>query len=86
MQKILTFFLRGYQYLVSPWFGSRCRFHPNCSSYALESIEKHGTLKGFWLALKRLGRCHPWHPGGYDPVPDPATPHAHTTISGAKHG
>lgn len=70
MQKILIMFLRGYRYLVSPWFGQSCRFYPSCSCYAIEAIEKRGAFVGLWLTLRRLGRCHPWHPGGYDPVPD----------------
>ena len=62
--------IRLYQLLLSPFLGNRCRFHPSCSHYALEAVRRHGALKGCWLAMKRLGRCHPFHPGGFDPVPD----------------
>jgi putative membrane protein insertion efficiency factor len=61
--------VRLYRLVVSPWLGSRCRFHPSCSAYAQEALEQHGLFKGVWLSLIRVGRCHPWHPGGYDPVP-----------------
>jgi len=61
--------IRGYQYGISPFFGRACRFHPRCSEYAVESLKRHGVVKGLWLAARRVGRCHPWHPGGYDPVP-----------------
>ena len=70
MQKVLVMLLKGYQYLVSPWFGQTCRFYPSCSCYAIEAIEKRGAPIGLWLTLRRLGQCHPWHPGGYDPVPE----------------
>lgn len=69
MQKLLTLLIRGYRYLISPWLGNHCRFYPSCSHYALDAIEHHGALRGSWLAGARLLRCHPWHPGGYDPVP-----------------
>ncbi|PKF72760.1 membrane protein insertion efficiency factor YidD [Pseudomonas fluvialis] len=69
MKRLLLGLVRLYQYLISPLLGPRCRFHPSCSHYAIEAIERHGTLRGGWLAMRRLGRCHPWHPGGYDPVP-----------------
>ena len=75
MQTVLIFLIRVYRYAVSPLLGSSCRFHPSCSQYALEAIECHGVLRGCWLALRRLLRCHPWHPGGHDPVPQP---HART--------
>ncbi|MFN4148749.1 MAG: membrane protein insertion efficiency factor YidD, partial [Rhodocyclaceae bacterium] len=58
-----------YQTCVSPFFPPSCRFHPSCSQYAIEAREKHGPLIGSWLALRRILRCHPWHPGGHDPVP-----------------
>lgn len=61
--------LRGYQFFVSPWLGPSCRFYPSCSQYADEALERHGLLRGGWLAGRRLCRCGPWHPGGYDPVP-----------------
>ena len=61
--------LKIYQYAISPMLGSRCRFAPSCSQYAVEALQRHGALKGSWLAARRIGRCHPWHPGGYDPVP-----------------
>lgn len=61
--------VRGYQGLISPLLGCRCRYLPTCSDYALEAIELHGTLRGGWLALRRLTRCTPWGGHGYDPVP-----------------
>ena len=65
--------IRLYAYLISPLTGPSCRFHPTCSAYALEAIDCHGALKGLWLAVKRLSRCHPWYHGDFiDPVP-PAT-------------
>jgi len=61
--------IRGYQLMVSPLIGSVCRFHPSCSQYAIEAIHRYGLIKGLWLALNRLLRCHPWNAGGYDPLP-----------------
>ncbi len=69
MRRILTFLIKAYQWLVSPILGSNCRFHPSCSQYALQALDTHGPLRGSYLALRRIGRCHPWHEGGYDPVP-----------------
>lgn len=65
--------VRMYQLLISPLFPPACRFAPSCSSYAIEALAQHGPLRGTWLALRRIGRCHPFHPGGYDPVP-PSSP------------
>ena len=67
--------------LISRWLPPHCRFHPSCSAYALEALERHGARSGTWLAAKRLGRCHPWHPGGLDPVPEPAKHRAGTPDS-----
>ena len=69
MSKILQFMIRAYQVLLSPFLGNHCRFTPSCSRYAIEAIEKHGSLRGSWLAVKRISRCHPLCDGGYDPVP-----------------
>ncbi|MDA8389411.1 MAG: membrane protein insertion efficiency factor YidD [Gammaproteobacteria bacterium] len=69
MRKILIILIRGYQVLISPWLGSHCRFSPSCSEYMAQAISHHGPRKGLWLGVKRLGRCHPWHEGGHDPVP-----------------
>ena len=76
MRSVLRILIRGYQLIVSPWLGPRCRFHPTCSSYALEAVEVHGALRGGWLAMRRIGRCHPFHPGGFDPVPAGLAPAA----------
>jgi uncharacterized protein len=70
LRQILLWIIRGYQLLLSPWLGARCRFYPSCSCYAHTAIERYGTLRGTWLGLRRLLRCHPFHKGGYDPVPD----------------
>ena len=69
MKQILLFFLRIYKRFISPMLPPACRFLPTCSEYAMEAIGKYGALKGGWLAVKRLSKCHPFHPGGYDPVP-----------------
>ena len=62
--------VRFYRLAISPWFGANCRFEPTCSSYAIQALQVHGVLKGTILAVKRIGRCHPWGTSGYDPVPD----------------
>ncbi|MEU9836413.1 membrane protein insertion efficiency factor YidD [Streptosporangium sp. NPDC048047] len=61
--------IRLYRAYVSPLLGPRCRFHPSCSAYGLEALAVHGALRGTWLTIRRIGRCHPFHPGGFDPVP-----------------
>jgi putative membrane protein insertion efficiency factor len=69
MKSLLIALIDGYKLLLSPFFGTQCRFYPTCSSYAREAIETHGSFRGSWLALRRILKCHPWHPGGVDPVP-----------------
>ncbi|MCG5530274.1 membrane protein insertion efficiency factor YidD [Halorhodospira halochloris] len=69
MQKLLIVLIRSYQYVVSPLLGPRCRFLPTCSEYTLEAVSRYGVLLGLYLGVKRLLKCHPWHPGGLDPVP-----------------
>jgi putative membrane protein insertion efficiency factor len=69
MKKLLVALVRAYQYAISPLLGRNCRYVPSCSEYAVEAVEKYGAARGGWLGLKRVCRCHPWHPGGYDPVP-----------------
>ena len=69
MKTVLVALLRAYRFAISPLYGQVCRYHPTCSAYALEAIETHGIGRGYLLALKRIGRCHPWGGEGYDPVP-----------------
>jgi putative membrane protein insertion efficiency factor len=69
MKQVLTTAIRGYQLTIRPIIGAHCRHFPSCSEYAREAIDRHGATRGSWLALKRIARCHPFHPGGYDPVP-----------------
>jgi len=69
MRKLITTTIRGYQLLVSPFIGNNCRFYPSCSCYAEESVNQYGVLKGVYLTLRRLIKCHRYHAGGYDPVP-----------------
>lgn len=70
MRALLTGPIRIYQRVLSPLLGPRCRFHPSCSSYAIEAIERHGAARGSWLAVRRIARCHPLNEGGLDPVPE----------------
>ena len=73
LNKVATFplllLIRGYQLIISPLLGSNCRFMPTCSEYALESLKSHGLIKGSYLTIKRIGKCHPWGSHGYDPIP-----------------
>lgn len=69
LERPLIALLRGYKRWISPLLGPRCRFHPSCSSYAMTALERHGVVRGGWLALRRIARCHPLNPGGFDPVP-----------------
>lgn len=66
---ILILPIKLYQYAISPMFGASCRYHPTCSAYSIEALKKHGPIKGFYLAVKRIFSCHPWGGHGYDPVP-----------------
>jgi putative membrane protein insertion efficiency factor len=75
-RQIFLWSIRGYQLVISPMLGPRCRFYPSCSCYAHTAIERFGILQGFWLGLRRLLRCHPFAEGGYDPVPDKRLTHA----------
>nr|WP_068467490.1 membrane protein insertion efficiency factor YidD [Candidatus Protochlamydia phocaeensis] len=68
-KKIFIFLIKIYQLTISPLLGLTCRFYPSCSHYMIEALQKHGIFKGAWLGLKRIARCHPWNPGGHDPVP-----------------
>ena len=80
LRRLFAVLLRGYRLLISPLLGQRCRFEPSCSRYAEQAVLAHGIFKGTWLALRRIGRCHPWHEGGYDPVPGPLQHHCEQPI------
>ncbi len=69
MKHLLIWLLRGYRVAISPLYGQVCRYSPSCSAYALEAIQVHGSVRGGWFAIRRICSCHPWAPGGYDPVP-----------------
>jgi putative membrane protein insertion efficiency factor len=69
MRKVFILIISLYRYAVSPFLGSNCRFHPSCSQYAQDAIALHGIFRGVYLTLRRIGKCHPWHEGGVDPVP-----------------
>lgn len=69
IQKIIIYLIKVYQVGISPYIGAHCRYTPTCSTYFMQAVEKYGALKGSFLGIKRILRCHPWHPGGYDPVP-----------------
>jgi len=69
MVRVLVFLVQGYQLLISPFLPpNTCRFHPTCSQYVIDAFQKHGVLKGFVASLRRIAKCHPWHPGGFDPA------------------
>ncbi|HEY5456693.1 MAG TPA: membrane protein insertion efficiency factor YidD [Acidothermaceae bacterium] len=69
--QLLVVPIEGYRRFISPFLGQRCRFAPSCSAYAVTAIKTHGAIRGLWLAARRIARCHPWNPGGFDPVPPP---------------
>jgi len=73
MRKIVIFFIRIYQTIISPYIAPSCRYTPTCSHYSMEAVQRFGIFKGLWLSIRRISRCHPWHEGGYDPVPPVST-------------
>jgi putative membrane protein insertion efficiency factor len=77
MRTLLIALIKTYRLVLSPFLGQHCRFYPTCSCYGIEALEQHGALRGSWLTLRRLLRCHPWAEGGYDPVPPPCKLHEH---------
>jgi putative membrane protein insertion efficiency factor len=91
---LIRLLIRGYQLVISPLLGPRCRFYPTCSQYTLEAVERHGVIRGLWLGIRRVSKCHPFHPGGVDPVPEPrhrsrdSVPHhadSHSESQGEDH-
>jgi putative membrane protein insertion efficiency factor len=68
---LLQLLIRAYQVVLAPWSGGACRFTPSCSAYAIEALARHGARRGSAMALRRVARCHPWGPAGFDPVPEP---------------
>ncbi|MBD2503699.1 membrane protein insertion efficiency factor YidD [Anabaena azotica] len=70
MKQIFIWLIKGYRMFISPLFPPTCRFQPTCSMYAIQAIERFGAFRGGWMAIRRILRCHPFHPGGYDPVPE----------------
>lgn len=85
MRPLLIALINVYRWFISPLLGPNCRFYPTCSCYAQEAIQSHGALRGSWLAARRIGRCHPWNPGGFDPVPE-CTHAPHNTSKRPSHG
>jgi len=85
LQRVLLFLLRIYQLCISPLLGQNCRFYPSCSNYAMEAIREYGALKGCLMAAKRLCKCHPWHPGGFDPVHKNPSVASHVEAGGCNH-
>ncbi|MBN2906282.1 MAG: membrane protein insertion efficiency factor YidD [Rhodobacteraceae bacterium] len=76
LARLVALPVRSYRLILSPWIGFNCRYQPTCSAYALEALEKHGAIKGGWMAAKRIARCNPWGGCGYDPVPERDADHA----------
>ena len=70
MRQILIALIKLYRYAISPYLAPSCRYTPTCSSYAIEAVQRFGIFRGGWLAVRRIGRCHPWHAAGHDPVPE----------------
>ena len=86
MRTLVLILIKGYRLLVSPWLGNHCRFTPSCSQYSLTAIERFGLVRGGWLALRRIGSCHPWHEGGIDPVPQQYGSHTAKPLQKNHHG
>ncbi len=80
VKALLIALLKAYRFAISPLYGQVCRYHPTCSAYALEAVTVHGSIRGTWLAARRVGRCHPWAAGGYDPVPPKAGHHHNVEV------
>ncbi len=77
MKRLVLQLLKGYSYLISPLLGNNCRYYPSCSAYTREAVEIHGVRRGLWMGARRILRCHPFHEGGYDPVPGSECRHKH---------